>query len=289
MGNAEQVMEGKKDKVLLAGPWVGELGWTLFCFQGYIRYLSQFYKETHVISRPNEDILYADFAAGYHEFDPKSWKTSAHMCYDMGASPNELIASIPHDDYFSGNFNIDITYDGRRVLDNRGLFAKQIFHKYQKNGDAEPFDLILHPRNKATDAFRNWGVEKWQQLVNELKGDFTMAVIGNEQAYHLKGTADLRGISLSSVIDHMCSSKMVVGPSSGPMHLASLCGAKHLVWSSEINRMRYETWWNPFKTEVIMVTNGDYDPRSGWNPEVNLIKQKINESIVRSGIQPDIH
>ncbi len=53
------------------------------------------------------------------------------------------------------------------------------------------------------------------------------------------------------------------------MHYASLCGTKHLVWSNEYNRVRYERDWNPFGVEVIMYTEG------GWNPDPEKIKEII--------------
>lgn len=275
-----------KEKVLLAGPWVGEFGWELFCWQAHVRRLSQSYKETYVISRPGHAILYADFAARFYEFDPKSWRTNMNEC-EGAANPKELIESIEYDDYLSGRYFMDISYDGSYYKDNKGHFGKQIFHKYTGNeqpfdGEVKSYDLLLHPRNKPTGADRNWDKWKWQQLVDDLRGDYTMAIIGNSEAYPINGADDLRGVSLHSLVKHINASKMVIGPSSGPMHLASLCGKKHLVWTPEFNRIRYETWWNPFNTEVILCTEGN------WHPKVETIKSKIHESLIRSSIQSDI-
>ncbi len=277
-------MDTTSDKVLLAGPWVGEFGWELFGWQGYLRHLSKSYKEVHVISRPGHGRLYEDFAASFHEFDPQSWETAMQNCYNIKASPAELVNSIPHTDYFSGLFNINVQYDGHRAVDNSGMFGMQVFHKYQKVGEAKPFDLLFHPRNKPSDSLRNWSKDNWQKLVDLLKDRYTIATIGNEQAFALEGTTDLRAIPLAELIDHMCCAKLVVGPSSGPMHLASLCGTKHLVWSSEVNRLRYKSWWNPFSTEVEFVSNGDFDLRAGWNPDPQAISDTIHENLVRSGL-----
>jgi hypothetical protein len=276
-----------KDKVLLAGPWVGEFGWELFCWQAHVRRLSKDYKETYVISRPGHGILYADFASKFYEFDPKSWKTNMNECED-GIDPKSLIDSIEYDDYLSGRYFMDISYDGLVYKDNKGHFGKQIFHKYTGNeapfdDNVKTYDLLLHPRNKPTGADRNWDAWRWQQLVDELQGKYTMAVIGNDQAYSVKGADDLRGISLHSLVKHINQCGMVVGPSSGPMHLASLCGKKHLVWTPEFNRIRYETWWNPFNTEVILCTEGN------WHPKVETVKNKIYESLICSGIQPNVN
>lgn len=276
------------DKLLLAGPYVGEFGWCLFCWQGYVRTLSKEYRETHIICRPGEQILYADFASKIYEFDPGSWKTNMHMCEDMKHDPMDLVSTLEWDHYFSGNYFMDVSHDGKSYRDNKGHFDAQTFHKY--TGDELPFDgavksydLLFHPRNKPTSSDRNWSKDRWQSLVDMMKDEYTIAVIGNEMAYELEGADDLRGTSLQSLVKHINACGMVVGPSSGPMHLASLCGKKHLVWTPEFNRFRYEKWWNPFGTESIIFSDG------GWHPEPVMIKNKIHESLIRSGIQPDVN
>jgi hypothetical protein len=65
----------------------------------------------------------------------------------------------------------------------------------------------------------------------------------------------------------------MVGPSSGPMHLASLSGTRHLVWSSPHNRNRYLDAWNPFKTPVYFYAKED------WNPKVDNIHKEILNNI----------
>ena len=80
-------------------------------------------------------------------------------------------------------------------------------------------------------------------------------------------------ISLKELVGIFSNAKLIAGPSSGPMHLASLCGATHLVWSTEYNRVRYERDWNPFKTPVIFHNEG------GWNPNIDNIKNSILNNI----------
>jgi len=45
--------------------------------------------------------------------------------------------------------------------------------------------------------------------------------------------------------------RLVVGQSTGTMHLASLCGVPHVVWGSDRIGIRYKKTWNPFHTPVI--------------------------------------
>ena len=50
---------------LLAGPWVGEFGYELCQWQGFVRKLSREYDDTIVVSRPGHEVLYSDFCSKY--------------------------------------------------------------------------------------------------------------------------------------------------------------------------------------------------------------------------------
>ena len=123
------------------------------------------------------------------------------------------------------------------VVDTKGwFFNEQEFHQYSTDIEYEGYDVVFHCRNKSTGAERNWGEKKWKELLMELPDNLKIACIGNDEAFHIEGTKDLRGMDLEDLCILYKNSKLVVGPSSGPMHYASLCGAKHLVWSTEYNR-----------------------------------------------------
>jgi ADP-heptose:LPS heptosyltransferase len=261
------------EKILLAGPWVGEFGWELFCWQGHIRRLSKDFDKTIIIGREGNDFLYSDFCDEYVVFNPESFKTDMWMCHGA-KSHKHLINSIKHTKYFSGNFNIGMLYSIDGVRDLNGLFFKQSFHKYQTTTTMDGYDVILHGRNKSTGSDRNWSKEQWDILAKKLLDEgLNICCIGNSEAFHMDGTTDLRGITLEDLTGVMNKSKIIVGPSSGPMHMASLCGLKHLVWSTEYNRIRYERDWNPFNTEVIFHSDGE------WNPNPNDIKNIIINNI----------
>jgi len=246
-------------KTLLAGPWVGEFGWELFCWQGFVRKLSKNYDKTIIIGRPTNELLYSDFADEYIKFDPGSFKTDAWKCHDAISAYN-IINGISHTDYLSGYFDIGMRYTHSGVIDTKGhFFGEQEFVKLNTDKKGKTFDVIFHCRNKSTGSDRNWSYEQWVELYKGLEG-LSIGCIGNHEAFHIPGTNDLRGIDLHELVSIMKVSGLIVGPSSGPMHLASLVGMKHLVWSSEYNRIRYEKDWNPLKTEVIFHSDG------GWNP-----------------------
>jgi hypothetical protein len=52
----------------------------------------------------------------------------------------------------------------------------------------------------------------------------------------------------------LANADIVIGPSSGPMHLASLCGAPHVTWTDKAStKRRYLGGWNPHKTPCIVL------------------------------------
>jgi len=96
-----------------------------------------------------------------------------------------------------------------------------------------------------------------------------IAEIGTDDAFKINDVDDYRNVSLEDTVAVINNSKLVVGQSSGPMHLASLCGTPHLVWSEEYNKIRYTEHWNPFKTKVFFYSQKD------WNPDVEVIYKEI--------------
>ena len=62
-------MNKSKNKKLFAGPFLGEFGWELFCWQGYIRHLSRSFDFTTVCCRKGHTGLYKDFADEIIEYN----------------------------------------------------------------------------------------------------------------------------------------------------------------------------------------------------------------------------
>ena len=70
-------------KMLIAGPWVGEFGWELFCWQGVVRKASKDYDAICIIARPGKQAMYIDILDDfgnlgmYHEYHCGSNLTNA--------------------------------------------------------------------------------------------------------------------------------------------------------------------------------------------------------------------
>ena len=77
----------------------------------------------------------------------------------------------------------------------------------------------------------------------------------------------MRRARLGQQMDLLASARLCVGPSSGPMHLASLCGCTHLVWCGgpkgewKRTRAHYLKSWNPHGTAVRAYAHGSWQPK----------------------------
>jgi ADP-heptose:LPS heptosyltransferase len=258
------------DKVLLAGPWSGEFGWELFCWQGHIRWLSKQFDKTIIITRKGNEFLYEDFADDIFNVNAPSSQANMWLGKPNQKQLLQVLGNVRH------TVHLKPTNIGFNPIPNNDFRAsdrflnQQTFVKYKSDTLDKSFDVILHPRNKEVGNIRNWTKEKFQKLVDLMVSDgLSVATIGTDEAFELNNVTDYRNIPIEDTVSLMNRTKLVVGQSSGPIHLASLCGTPHFVWSDESNRKRYKVYWNPHKTECHFYNNG------GWNPKVNEMYDEI--------------
>jgi ADP-heptose:LPS heptosyltransferase len=249
---------GRRSDTLFAGPWVGEFGWELMNWQGFVRKLSRRYARTIVCCPEGREALYADFAT---EIIPHRVRGVAE-CNVMHAvqNPEELervLALVPA---------------GTDHLKPLGYqpFSRQEFVRFGTPRPELRVDVLFHPRGRGFGTDRNWSEARWNALLGLLRGKgLTLGCLGVRSAtLPLEGDfRDWRDRPLSETLDVIASAGAVVGPSSGPMHLASLCGAPHVVWTDRrryargrTNRDKYEGWWNPLGTPVTVLDEDAFDP-----------------------------
>ena len=244
-------------KMLIATPWIGEFGWELMRWQGYLRHLSKSY-DTTVVLGAVDFYLYRDFA-------------------------QRKITGIPDMETIRDTI-IDYVHPSNTLC--RG-HIEQDFIKLGKPLRWSQKRIVIHARKDKREVLgdRNWPRERWDELVGLILNrfsDVSIYTIGTyESAMDLNGVTDIRGSNLEITADLLASSGLCLGPSSGSMHFASLCGCPQIVWTDTgtwrvgdvkaTNRQRYETLWNPFKTPAYVIDN------EGWQPSVEIVFRKIKE------------
>ena len=115
-------------KILFAGPFVGEFGYELFMYQGYIRKLANDYDETIISSRTANEFLYKDFCNKFVPYEPKTNNCDSFWCIDQNITPNiydnyectKVIKVIDFQSFYQNFKNIEqqfISYRNNKLND----------------------------------------------------------------------------------------------------------------------------------------------------------------------------
>tara|TARA_R110000851_G_scaffold108257_2_gene229343 strand:+ start:1622 stop:2491 length:870 start_codon:yes stop_codon:yes gene_type:complete len=270
-------------KTLVAGPWLGEFGWELFAWQGHLRTLSKSFDRTIIIAQGNTSLLYNDFSDTYLSFEPKNKNLSD--CFHMKGyeynlvdvystlKENKIILDKNHTHYYLPRSFCNLSpMSGYNTVFPSGIEGiPPIKPSYIKFGEKTPTIeniIVFHARNRPQGPkVHNWDIDKWKELCSLYNnaGYQTVSIGTLQSSFHVPGSLDKRNITMEETVSIIRNSRCVLGTSSGPMHLASLCNTPHIVWSIESNRQRYYTKWNPHVTPVIFLscdTNSSGPPPS---------------------------
>jgi len=244
-------------RALIAGPCMSEFGWEVMEWQGYVRKQAEGCAVVVVCSRPHMEPLYAGIPG--LRFVPHSVRADVtthriDALHDPVALEEcELIlASMARELEAEGYAveRLDVPRSGVRFGEGFALDGRQ---RYRRMGRPQP-RIITHIRAKryTVGGEPNYPDELWGDIIGRLValyGGPVAAVGAATDAMCLPGCDDWRDIPLDRLCDLFASAAVAVGPSSGPMHLASLCGCPHVVWTErEATADRYRRGWNPFGT-----------------------------------------
>jgi len=280
---------------LFLGPWPGEfgvfLGWQA-CARWKATQLRNEGKISHVVmcARPGWEYLVSDFVDEYIpvEFPGIPVGSFAHG----GLGRAELARMVPQDAIHYPGFHSRQWGNDFVEQAHDKVPAQQSFVRYgtERLAFRQERQILLHARGRQDwGVKRNWSEENWGLLAKGLAPYGKVISIGSPSgALLVEGTVDARGEPLAELCDRMRSALCVVGPSSGPMHLAALCCTPHVVWfggddgspQAERDKIkiatlldRYQTAWNPFDTPVSPVVATD------WQPQVTDVLGRTRQAL----------
>ncbi len=237
-------------------------------WQGFVRAKARDFERVVVCTTRNREALYADLNPLFvpHELE------GLRNCWRLENLTNPIEEKRVRSRLEELDNSFRRTgFATSRLVPNRYIpLSEQHFTKF---GDArraqrvgQSFDLVVHARRRASRDRRldvlNWPPDLWDEICGKLHvSGIRIAAIGSVSESLLPANChDLRGEPLGTIMDIIAASTLVAGPSSGPMHLASLCGTPHVVWTIQMqdalwriwgsSRERYEKIWNPFGTPV---------------------------------------
>ena len=272
----------KEPKTLFAGPWIGEFGWELFCWHGFLRKLSERYDHTIIACRTGHDLLYIDFATEIVHYDPEHDET------DMWKNRREDMEQLRHlHRYYTAHLHTGVAVVHHDSYPTR-WWTEEVWNKRQDfelfgrmMGDASEaagYDVLMIVRDtvKCDTGFRNWPLESARLFAKAMMHvGLRVACVGKTgSAAHVDGTDDLRDMPLGALAQVMANSRVVVGPQCGPTHFATLCGLPQVCWQTCAEHAeRVATSWNPFNIPVSTMASSDsrWKNRKLWLPPLESI------------------
>ena len=137
--------------------------------------------------------------------------------------------------------------------------------------------VVLHCRGIGKCPERNLGPDVWDGVVDRLNATgIEPVIVGGPKDYAPAGDLkhDLRFGILCDTIHAMRRAKVVVGASSGPMHLAQAAEAPVIVWSGNDHKdkPRYEDVWNHHRSSTTFLA-------PTWQPTERVIIKAIRSAL----------
>ena len=246
------------------GPFIGEFGHELMS-AGACRLMAQSYMRVTVCTRPGREAIHTDYADKVvtHDIQCEGMvmtgyvgKPGAYVREGVLATyaPEDTDRIIPTQFMCCGNLRGKFIVYGQPLKQYAGA-------------------TVFHARSRPHVSMRNWPLARWTELAARMQGEGLanqIVCIGTlDQAMHVPGTEDARVVPLARQMDILRSARMAVGPSSGPLHLASLCGCPHVAWCGggavERNETmsRYRSRWNPHGTAALAIPQASWQPHTG--------------------------
>lgn len=255
---------------LFAGPFLGEFGWEVCMWAPWLRYVQETSREQMIVlCRPGHRKLYQDFADPYPMISglipPVRMVDACNAWIEGVGKPNDIV----YYEILKNNLRkLGLRPAKARHLtpnklpytwDSRSYSPRLHVARYVKLGSDKPTgtDVVVHVRDCGSHhPVRNWKRDSAQTVVSGLcdRGHRVIAMGTRDDAWCPDGAEDYRGQPVSKVCSEIGPKTIVVGPSSGPMHLAQHAGARIVVWSGfEKSRTRYGSDWNPHGCKVDWV------------------------------------
>lgn len=254
--------------VLYAGPWAGEFGWELCSWNPLVRKLGRRYERVVVEGPASSSYLYEDFADEYIENDPVA-ETSD--CYNGESKHTSHADSRWHvlDPRVvwaqGGSKELNLLRNRRARKFTRRVAPHREWRSFaQPRARARGLDVLCAFRPKKSTrghpalTVKEYPRERCRELVAVLLDcGLRVGCFGGQENYHFPNTEDLRGQPLHSLCKAISRARCVVGPSSGTIHLASLCETPHVTWYGARwnSHGRYKRQWNPFGTPMTFIKN----------------------------------
>lgn len=238
---------------LFAGPWAGEFGWELCSWNPRVRKMAEKFDRVIVEGPAASEYLY-EFADEYIANEPTPNISDGYK--GIPSKPFKLVEEAKH---YMPDWNTMGRQDMRLFDKPYTPHPDMKWHCFSPENPVAVADIMCSFRpvkifKRKVMADKEYPQELCTKLIEELlERGYSVGCIGGLDNYYVPGMLDLRGKPLEDQCSAIAGAKVVLGPSSGPMHLASLCKTPHVVWYNRPDQTssyaRYRDHWNPFLTQ----------------------------------------
>jgi ADP-heptose:LPS heptosyltransferase len=273
----------QKGKVLVAGPYFGEFGWEVFCWQPLLRHHAMTGKHEKVIvyAGPGRGLLYR-FADEIRQLDdmPRHepecliWHRMGQHVKDAGEMTQRMVNACAAE---FGKERLEVMHWQSIQPANNPHYPQGLPDllwgepdgRFRPRGEGKPL-VALCVRDRGLSDFRNWGRERWVRLSLLLTKNCDVVLLGRTQEPWILDSpySLLNQTSVDDLIRIFGNHAAVaVGGSTGTIHLASRCGTPHIVWgNAKVTRRIAETNWFGAPARVY---------EWGWEPEPEMVAKAV--------------
>ncbi len=263
-------------RILVAGPYIGELGHEIgeWVPHVYGKFVAGKFDEVHVFTRGDRNGLYP-FAARIVSIDfPFNRQTDSHWMINPHGEAMTRAAEITRD---VRNYVNELRQQGTEVLADvlclarrKELFADkqpvflpasgQLISSWAKRLPGGK-KILLAYRAYHRGSRKNTPAGQLKEVATELKRrNYVPVVIGQTDPDFPPLDIDcvnlVNSTSISDLLALYHLSHMIIGCTTGTMHLAAFCKQPFIVWGGgwEPVKERYDHTWNPFDVWHIYIS-----------------------------------
>lgn len=282
--------------ILFAFPYLGELGWEIGNWLPYVFWHAQrqAYDVIYVGTRAGREALYsglmqytssvrASVSIGFEDATecnvflrerPEAWHHWRRVC----AAAAEEANTLAH----AGNSvrRLSLPSMSTRMFNTpRAERTAPVFADFSiTRTDIAPGTVVMHVRALTRSPRKNTKPEQIA-AVREFcrKAGLPLVLVGTDQTQLVDngyGTNLMNRTNMADLIGIFQRAALVVGSSSGPMHLAAAVGVPHIVWGGERTDVatRYADTWNLRRTPCRVLT-------LKWKVHVPSLKLAMAETL----------
>jgi len=260
---------------MIAAPFLGEFGWLVAMWVPWLRWNRRElfpHGDFDVLCDSGQEFLFEDFAT---TVTPVHLDVTKRDCQNAWVGGG-LMRQPRYLDFVRTRFK---GQPKRSIISPTDMpvnwpagecprLKRAAHHRYVVFDDSTSHQIAMHVRHhRGKQEERNWARENAEDVVATLRqSGYDVIAIGHpDHSICPLGAIDHRTVDVRTTCEELAKCLMVMGPSSGPLHLANYCDTAALWWSKNVKDVdRYGSHWNPFGLQNLRV-------KDSWDPSADDI------------------